>query len=99
SDADGIVNGAVITSAAVPGLGLGSLAPAAGIGASASGPLVASASVAAGTYPVAVKFTNDQGQEASCSVSVTVEMGAGSVVRIPQVQGSGAGRPFPRGTM
>jgi len=94
SDADGIVNGAVITSVAVPGLGLGSLTAASGIGGSASVSLVASPSVATGTYPVAVKFTNDQGQDASCSVSVTVEMGAGTVVPVPQVQGPGATSPY-----
>jgi len=94
SDADGIVNGAVITSAAVSGLSLGSLTPAADIGGSASVSLVASPSVAAGSYPVAVKFTNDQGQEASCTVNFTVEVGAGTVVRIPQIQGSGATSPF-----
>ncbi len=94
SDADGIVNGALITSAAVPGLSLGSLTPAAGIGANASVSLVASPSTAIGLYPVAVKFTNDQGQDASCTVSVTVEMGAGSVVPVHQVQGSGATSPY-----
>ena len=93
SDADGIVNGAVITSAAVPGLSLGSLAPANAVGGSASVSLVAAPSVMAGVYPVAVKFTNDQGQQASCTVSLTVEMGT-SVVRVPQIQGSGATSPF-----
>ncbi|MGW8391240.1 ExeM/NucH family extracellular endonuclease [Pseudoduganella sp. HUAS MS19] len=94
SDADGIVNGALITSAAVPGLSLGSLTPAAGIGASASVSLVASPSVAAGIYPVAVKFTNEQNQEASCTVSVAVELGAGTVVPVHQVQGPGATSPY-----
>jgi predicted extracellular nuclease len=93
SDADGIVNGAAITSAAVPGLSLGSLTPANAVGASASVALVASPSVMAGAYPVAIRFTNDQGQQASCTVNVTVEMGT-SVVRVPQIQGAGATSPF-----
>ncbi|KQV45595.1 MULTISPECIES: ExeM/NucH family extracellular endonuclease [unclassified Duganella] len=94
SDADGIVNDALLTSAAVPGLSLGKLLPAGGVGGSASVSLLASPSLAAGTYPVAVKFSNDQGQEASCTVSLTVEVGAGTVVPVPQIQGSGASSPF-----
>ena len=93
SDADGIVNGAVLASAAVSGMSLGSLTPAAGIGGSASVSLVVSPSVMAGVYPVVVKFSNDQGQDASCTVSVTVDVGA-SVVRVPQIQGAGATSPF-----
>ncbi len=93
SDADGIVNGALITSAAVAGISLSNLVPAPGVGGSASVSLVASPSVMAGVYPVAVKFTNDQGQDASCTINVTVDVGA-SVVRVPQIQGSGATSPF-----
>ncbi len=93
SDADGIVNGALITSAAVAGISLSNLVPAPGVGGSASVSLVASPSVMAGVYPVAVKFTNDQGQNASCTINVTVDVGS-SVVRVPQIQGSGATSPF-----
>lgn len=93
SDVDGIVNGAMITSAAVPGMSLANLVPAAGAGGNASVSLVASASVMAGVYPVAVQFSNDQGQSASCTVNVTVDVGS-SVVRVPQVQGPGATSPF-----
>ncbi|WP_342118541.1 ExeM/NucH family extracellular endonuclease [Pseudoduganella sp. OTU4001] len=94
SDADGIVNGATITSAAVPGLSLGALTAAGAIGGSASVSLVAAPNVAAGTYPVAVKFTNGQGQNASCTVNVSVELAAGTVLPVYQVQGSGATSPF-----
>ncbi|WP_374582207.1 ExeM/NucH family extracellular endonuclease [Pseudoduganella sp.] len=94
SDADGIVNGASVTSAAVPGLSLGQLTPAAGVGGSASVALVAAPNVAAGTYPVTVKFSNDQGQDASCTVNLTVELAAGTVVPVYQVQGAGATSPL-----
>ncbi|WP_035372816.1 ExeM/NucH family extracellular endonuclease [Pseudoduganella violaceinigra] len=93
SDVDGIVNGAAITSVAVPGLSLGGMTPAADAGGNASVALVAAPSVAIGTYPVAIKFSNNQGQDASCTVSVTVEMGT-AVVPVPQIQGAGAASPF-----
>jgi len=94
SDADGIVNGASITSIAVPGMSLGPVTAAAAIGGSATVSLVAAPGVGAGSYPVAVKFTNDQGQDASCIVNVTVELAAGAVVPVPQVQGAGATSPY-----
>lgn len=94
SDADGIVNGASITSVAVPGLSLGQLSAASGIGASANVALLAAQNVAAGSYPVVVRFTNDQGQNASCTVNLTVELAAGTVVPVYQVQGSGATSPL-----
>lgn len=94
SDADSTVNGAAITSAAVAGLSLGPVTPAAGAGASASVLLQAAPGVAAGTYPVVVKFSNDQGQNASCTVNLNVELAAGTVVPVYQVQGAGATSPL-----
>ena len=90
SDKDSIVNNAVIASGATPGIVLTGLAPAAGIGGSASVTLQVDAAVAAGSYPVKVSFTNNDSQEASCTVSVSV---AGQL-SIPKIQGSGATSPY-----
>jgi len=90
SDKDSIVNNAVIVSGGAPGIGLVGLAPAASIGGAASVNLQVEASVAAGSYPVKVSFTNNDSQEKSCTVAVSV---AGQL-SIPQIQGSGAASPY-----
>ncbi len=94
SDADGIVNGAAITSAPVAGLSLGAFSAAGAVGGSASVSLQAAPGLAAGTYAVAVKFSNNQGQEASCTVNLSVELAAGTVLPVYQVQGAGATSPY-----
>ncbi|WP_409268066.1 ExeM/NucH family extracellular endonuclease [Massilia sp. BHUDP2] len=86
SDADSIVNAASISSGAVAGISLANFSAAGANGASASVSLVADASVASGVHQVAVKFTNNDAQEASCTVSVSVS----GTLTIPQIQGSGA---------
>ncbi len=86
SDRDSIVNGATITSGAAPGISLANFIAAGANGASASVSLVADASVASGVHQVAVRFTNNDAQEASCTVSVSVS----GTLTIPQIQGSGA---------
>ena len=86
SDADSIVNAASISSGAVAGISLVNFNAAGANGASASVSLVADASVASGIHQVAVKFTNNDAQEASCTVSVSVS----GTLTIPQIQGSGA---------
>lgn len=90
SDKDSIVNNAVIVSGAAPGIILSGLAPAGGVGGTASVTLQVDASVAAGSYPVKVSFTNNDSQEKSCTVAVSV---AGQL-SIPQIQGSGAASPY-----
>ncbi|HEX9174225.1 MAG TPA: ExeM/NucH family extracellular endonuclease [Telluria sp.] len=90
SDADSVVDAALITSAPVAGISLANFTSAGADGASASVTLVADSSVASGSYPVAVKFTNNESQEASCTVTVNV---SGNVT-IPQIQGSGATSPY-----
>jgi predicted extracellular nuclease len=84
-DADSIVNSAAIKQGAVPGIALAGFVPAASAGASASVSLRAEATLATGNYPVVVSFRNNDGQEASCSVTVQV---AGELT-IPQIQGAG----------
>ena len=93
-DADGIVNAAAITSPAVAGIALANFMAASGVGESAGVSLQVGAAVAAGNYPVQVRFANDQGQNASCDVNVSVQGLAGVTHTIPQIQGSGAASPF-----
>ncbi|WP_229477234.1 ExeM/NucH family extracellular endonuclease [Massilia rubra] len=90
SDEDSIVNGAAIASGAVPGISLGSLTAASANGASASVNLQAGATLASGSYPLVIRFTNNAGQEATCPVNVSVSGAA----TIPQIQGAGAASPF-----
>ena len=92
ADPDSMVNGASITSAAVAGISLGSLTPAAADGAAASVSLQASAAVAPGTYPVTVQFTNNEAQSASCTVEVSVSA-APSTTPIHDIQGAGNASP------
>ncbi|WUR14839.1 ExeM/NucH family extracellular endonuclease [[Empedobacter] haloabium] len=93
SDVDGIVNGATITSSPVPGIALVGFNAAGAAGASASARLEVAASVPLGSYPVTIRFVNDQAQEASCTVNVAVQALAAVTRTIPQIQGAGAASP------
>jgi predicted extracellular nuclease len=93
SDVDGIVNGATITSSPVPGIVLAGFNAAGEAGASASARLEVAANVPLGSYPVTIRFVNDQAQEASCTVNVAVQALAAVTRTIPQIQGSGAASP------
>ena len=90
TDEDSIVDRASITSAAVAGISLTGFAAAGANGGVASVNLQADAALAPGSYPVAVRFTNNAGQQQSCSVNVSV-VGAAT---IPQIQGSGPTSPY-----
>jgi predicted extracellular nuclease len=90
SDPDSIVNGASITGGARAGISLTGFTAAGADGGSASAQLAVDASVSGGSYPVAVTFTNDDGQSASCTVNVVVS----GDQTISQLQGSGAASPF-----
>ncbi|WP_343731132.1 ExeM/NucH family extracellular endonuclease [Duganella sp.] len=94
TDADGIVNSAVLTSAAVPGISLVNFLAANAAGGTATANLSVAASVPAGTYPVSIKFSNNQSQEASCAISVTVAAPAAVTHTIPQIQGEGDSSPY-----
>jgi predicted extracellular nuclease len=94
SDEDGIVNGAAITGGAVAGIALSGFTAAAANGAAASVSLDVAASVAAGTHPLVVNFSNNDAQTTSCTVNVNVQ-GLAAVTRtIPQIQGAGATSPY-----
>lgn len=90
SDADSVVNNAVMSSATVAGINLGVFSQAAGDGQPATVTLSIDNTLAAGTYPVTINFTNDDAQNASCTVNVSVQAPA-SVTRIYNIQGSALG--------
>jgi predicted extracellular nuclease len=93
SDADGIVNNVAFTSTAPAGITLGNVTVASANGGAATGQVAVSASVAAGGYTLPLIWSNNQGQTASCSLSVTVNAPA-AVTPIAQIQGSGATSPL-----
>ncbi len=90
TDADGIVNGVTQTSAAVAGIDLGALTVASGVGQPASAGLTVANNVSAGNYAVTVRFTNNDAQNASCTVNVSVQAAA-AVTRIYTIQGGALG--------
>lgn len=90
SDADSIVNNVNAVSGLVDGITLSNFAAANQEGDSASVTLSTDGSLAAGTYPVVVNFSNDDAQSASCTVNVAVQTPA-AVTRIFDIQGSGLG--------
>jgi predicted extracellular nuclease len=94
TDADGIVNSASISSAAVPGISLVNFLAASGAGGTATASLSVAASVQAGSYPVTIKFGNDQAQESSCAINVSVAAPAALSHTIPQIQGPGDTSPY-----
>jgi predicted extracellular nuclease len=89
-DKDSRVTGATISSAGVGGIRLENFAASNTINASASVTLVVDPSVAQGNHSVAVQFTNDAGQSASCTVTVA----STGALTIPEIQGAGAASPF-----
>ena len=90
SDADSLVNSAVISKGAVSGISLTGFTPATADNRTATANLVVDASLPAGTYPVEITFANDASQSASCTVNVAVS----GLVKIPQIQGSGLTSPY-----
>ena len=90
TDADGIVNGATQTSTPVAGFDLGALTAASGLGQPASVGLTVANNVPAGNYAVTVRFTNNDAQNASCTVNVSVQAAA-AVTRVYTIQGSQLG--------
>lgn len=90
TDSDSVVNAVLITSAPVAGITLGSVTAAGADGGVASVALQVAGSVVAGNHPVTVRFDNNEAQNATCSVNVSV----GATTPIPQIQGSGATSPL-----
>jgi len=90
SDADSLVNSAVISKGAIAGISLVGFTAATADNRMATASLVVDASLPAGTYPVEITFANDASQTASCTVNVAVS----GIVKIPQIQGSGLTSPY-----
>lgn len=90
SDADSLVNSAVISKGAVSGISLTGFTVATADNRTATANLIVDASLPAGTYPVEITFANDASQSASCTVNVAVS----GLVKIPQIQGSGLASPY-----
>lgn len=90
SDADSIVNHAVVSKGAVAGIGLSGFVPATASDRTATAHLAVAASLPAGAYPADITFSNDTSQSNSCTVNVTVR----DTVKIPQIQGSGLTSPY-----
>lgn len=75
TDSDGTVINAIITSAAVTGITLDSVTPAAGVGGTASATLNVANTTSAGTHNVTIQWSNNDSptaQTANCIVVVTV---------------------------
>lgn len=89
-DKDSRVLAAAITSAPVSGIRLEAFAGSSGVDSAASAKLVADAALAPGSYPVTISFSNDGGQEQSCTVTVR----SADASTIPAVQGPGAESPL-----
>lgn len=94
TDADGVVNNAVITSATVPGISLVNFLAASAAGANATVSLNVAAGVPQGSYPVVVRFDNDQAQQTSCTINVSVAVPTAVTHTIPQIQGPGETSPY-----
>ena len=90
SDADSIVDNVTAASGLVNGISLTDFSAASQEGATAVATISTDGSLAAGSYPVVLNFTNDDAQSASCTVNVTIQAAA-PITRIYQIQGSDLG--------
>ena len=95
TDEDSIVNGVSIVSGAPATITLGTLTPSSAAGQAATVDLNVAATTTAGVYPVVVNFTNNAGQNTSCTVTVSVQPLAPITHRIFEIQGAGATSPYP----
>ncbi|CAN7491850.1 ExeM/NucH family extracellular endonuclease [Pseudoduganella sp. LjRoot289] len=91
TDEDSIVSAAVIESGGVEGISLSGFSAAAGVGGTASVSLAAASSLAVGSYPLSVQFSNSTGQFQSCPVTVQISGLAKVTKTIPQIQGASTG--------
>jgi hypothetical protein len=93
SDADGVVTSAIL-SAPVTGITLNNFIPATAPGGTASATLNVAASAPAGSFPVVIRWSNNDPtpQTADCTVTVTVGAAA-QITRINAIQGTGAQSP------
>jgi uncharacterized protein len=90
SDADGIVVAGQVQGTLPAGVSLGGFTPATGVGGTAGLRLEVAPGTAAGSYPIALRWANNQGQTADCTLLINVA----SLTRIPGIQGTGATSPL-----
>jgi uncharacterized protein len=93
TDADDAVGSAQIVSGAVSGITLDGFTAAGGAGGSASATLQVANGVAAGNYPLTLRFGNGRGQTTDCAVALTVSP-VGPFTAVPAIQGSGTTSPL-----
>ena len=98
SDADGFVDAASILSGAVAGIAVEPTTLPDMPGGAAIFRISAGAAMAAGTYPLTLRFANGQGQSAQCVLALNVQANAAASHTISQIQGAGAFSPY-AGTM
>jgi uncharacterized protein len=94
TDSDSVVNGVSITGGAVIGISLTPLNAALADGGVASVRIQVGSGVGVGLYNPVVTFTNDDGQSASCTVSISVLAAPASVTPIFTLQGPGSTSPM-----
>jgi predicted extracellular nuclease len=94
TDPDDVVSSANFLSGNVAGMSLLNFSASPAAGAAATVSLNLSSAVAAGSYPVVVRFANAALQTASCTVNITVAGAGGSTTPIPSIQGSGSTSPL-----
>lgn len=90
SDTDSVVNGLSFGVTPPAGFSLGAFSAASGDGAAASGNVVVSAAVGAGSYPLTLQWTNNEAQTAQCTLTVSVS----GITRIYGIQGNGHTSPL-----
>ncbi|MDP2870247.1 ExeM/NucH family extracellular endonuclease [Methyloversatilis sp.] len=93
SDADSVVEAFSLTGALPDGVTVDGFAPATADGGSASAQVSVAAGTASGQYSIGLRFTNNEAQEGTCSVDITVAAPA-AIVPIPAIQGSGDASPL-----
>lgn len=90
SDVDSIVNAATVDGVLPAGFTLGSFQGATALGGTAQLALNVAAGTASGRYPIALRWSNDSGQTASCTLDVTIA----GLTPIPEIQGSASTSPL-----
>lgn len=90
TDTDSTVNAATVTSATIAGISLSGFTPASTEGGTATATIQVADTVAAGNYPMTVRFANDEAQTASCTTNITVSAPV-AMTPIYQIQGSALG--------
>lgn len=90
SDADSIVDAVAVVGSLPAGVSLGAFVPATAVGGVAQQALNVAASTPPAGYSIGLQWSNNAGQTASCSLSLTVS----GLTPIYAIQGSGSSSPL-----